>query len=80
MMDEWEEVSRRSEENVNGGSGLANLAYVLYTSGSTGKPKGVAIEHGSLANYVWWARHVYGEATGLDFALYSSIAFDLTVN
>jgi amino acid adenylation domain-containing protein/non-ribosomal peptide synthase protein (TIGR01720 family) len=56
-----------------------NLAYLIYTSGSTGKPKGVMVEHRGLVNYIWWANKVY--MTGQDevFALYSSLAFDLTV-
>ncbi|MBV9929140.1 MAG: amino acid adenylation domain-containing protein, partial [Acidobacteria bacterium] len=57
----------------------SSLAYVIYTSGSTGRPKGVQIEHAALVNYVWWARGAYLRGERLDFALYSSIAFDLTV-
>jgi amino acid adenylation domain-containing protein/non-ribosomal peptide synthase protein (TIGR01720 family) len=57
-----------------------NIAYVIYTSGSTGQPKGVAIAHESLASYVGWAADTYvrGERA-LTFALFSSMAFDLTV-
>jgi amino acid adenylation domain-containing protein len=51
-------------------------AYLIYTSGSTGIPKGVVIEHASLVNYICWAQSVYPTA---DCALYSSLAFDLTV-
>lgn len=56
-----------------------NLAYVIYTSGSTGKPKGVAVSHGALANYISWAKDVYLRGEELDFCLYSSLAFDLTI-
>ncbi|MCA1612825.1 MAG: amino acid adenylation domain-containing protein [Acidobacteria bacterium] len=56
-----------------------DLAYVIYTSGSTGVPKGVRIQHRSLVNYVWWAASVYLRGESLDCALYSSLAFDLTV-
>lgn len=56
-----------------------DLVYVIYTSGSTGKPKGVMIEHGGLVNYTWWARKVYVRSEEEAFALYSSLAFDLTV-
>lgn len=56
-----------------------NLAYVIYTSGSTGKPKGVKVQHQSLVNYIWWGKEVYLQGRALDCALYSSLAFDLTV-
>ncbi|MCP5150482.1 MAG: amino acid adenylation domain-containing protein [Chromatiales bacterium] len=58
------------------------LAYVMYTSGSTGRPKGVAISHRNLAHYLGWASEHYfagDEPPRGNFALYSSIAFDLTV-
>ncbi|HEX9349511.1 MAG TPA: amino acid adenylation domain-containing protein [Gemmatimonadales bacterium] len=56
-----------------------SLAYVIYTSGSTGTPKGVMIEHRSLVNYIWWAREQYSRDERLDWPLFSSLAFDLTV-
>ncbi|HEX3586840.1 MAG TPA: amino acid adenylation domain-containing protein, partial [Candidatus Angelobacter sp.] len=76
-----ESIAEQSRENPARINLLENLAYVLYTSGSTGKPKGVGIEHRSLMNYIWWARQAYEleGGRGLDFALYSSISFDLTV-
>ncbi len=57
----------------------SNLAYVIYTSGSTGNPKGVMIANRGLVNYIWWAQKVYLNGEQLDFPLYSSISFDLTV-
>ena len=56
-----------------------SLAYVIYTSGSTGQPKGAGISHRSLVNYISWAKDVYLRGDNLAFALYSSLAFDLTV-
>jgi amino acid adenylation domain-containing protein len=56
-----------------------NLAYVIYTSGSTGQPKGVRISHRSAVNYLCWARDTYLRGEALNSALYSSLAFDLTV-
>lgn len=61
------------------GVGPGDLAYILYTSGSTGTPKGVMVPHSALANYVLWASEHYSEGRPVDFALYSSIGFDLTV-
>jgi len=55
------------------------IAYVIYTSGSTGEPKGVAVSHRALVNYLWWAKDAYKIDDYAGWALYSSIAFDLTV-
>jgi tyrocidine synthetase-3 len=57
----------------------SNLAYIIYTSGSTGKPKGVLLEQRSAVNYIWWAAKSYVKGERLNFPLYTSISFDLTV-
>lgn len=57
----------------------ANGAYIIYTSGSTGEPKGVLVEHSSVVNYITWALRHYGNGRPVDFPLFSSLAFDLTV-
>jgi amino acid adenylation domain-containing protein len=56
-----------------------DVAYVIYTSGSTGQPKGTLLTHRGLTNYLWWAREQYTGGEPLDFALYSSLSFDLTI-
>ncbi|WP_133054559.1 amino acid adenylation domain-containing protein, partial [Niastella populi] len=57
-----------------------NLAYVIYTSGSTGRPKGVMVEHASLINYIKWAQSKYWNGSSpLNFGLFTSLSFDLTV-
>ena len=76
---DWEQISEKNRENIASPVSPQDLAYVIYTSGSTGTPKGIKIAHQSLVNYVWWAREVYLRGEPQDFALYSSLSFDLTV-
>ncbi|MEM7331932.1 MAG: amino acid adenylation domain-containing protein [Chloroflexota bacterium] len=57
----------------------SNLVYMIYTSGSTGKPKGTMLTHQGLVNYIWWAKRVYQDNSVMNWPLYSSLAFDLTV-
>jgi len=64
---------------IHHSSHSSHLAYVIYTSGSTGKPKGVMITHRSAVNYLWWAAQNYVKKESLNFPLYTSISFDLTV-
>ncbi|MDQ1354871.1 MAG: hypothetical protein QG657_5180, partial [Acidobacteriota bacterium] len=54
-------------------------AYVIYTSGTTGAPKGVPVSHRNLVNYICWAARTYVKDEPVNFPLYTSIAFDLTV-
>ncbi|MEK4355467.1 amino acid adenylation domain-containing protein, partial [Paenibacillus sp. FSL R5-0475] len=67
------------DTNLLSSNGVQDLAYIMYTSGSTGNPKGVMIPHKGLLNYLWWANKSYFKDEAYHCALYSSIAFDLTV-
>jgi amino acid adenylation domain-containing protein len=73
------EITAQPISNPRGGASSANVAYVIYTSGSTGEPKGVRIAHRSAINYLCWARDTYLKSGTLNSAVYSSLAFDLTV-
>ncbi len=67
-------------EQFAGPARTNNAAYVIYTSGSTGKPKGVVVRQDNLSNYLQWANDYYFDnSTGKNFALFTSIAFDLTL-
>lgn len=65
--------------NLSPVSGPRDLAYIIYTSGSTGQPKGVMVHHRGLVNYICWANKTYTDQEREVFALYSSVAFDLTI-
>ncbi|MDR7910213.1 non-ribosomal peptide synthetase, partial [Bacillus velezensis] len=73
------DFDRYSIENIDVNRNPLKYAYVIYTSGSTGKPKGTMITQKGLVNYIYWANKTYVKGDALDFALYSSISFDLTV-
>jgi amino acid adenylation domain-containing protein/non-ribosomal peptide synthase protein (TIGR01720 family) len=76
---DWKTIAEESTDDPGVDVNADTVAYVIYTSGSTGQPKGVQIRHSSLVNYVCWARDMYLDGESLDFSLYSSLAFDLTV-
>lgn len=76
---EDESIDQAGDTNLTHIATPDEIAYVIYTSGSTGQPKGVNISHRALVNYVWWAKDAYLQNENLGFALYSSLAFDLTV-
>ncbi len=65
--------------NLEKTAGPDDLAYIIYTSGTTGKPKGVMVEHRGLTNYLWWAAKHYVQGEKIDFPLYTSVSFDLTI-
>ncbi|QHS63370.1 non-ribosomal peptide synthetase [Chitinophaga agri] len=68
------------QDNPAHSFGVDQPAYVLYTSGSTGRPKGVVVSHQNVVNYLSWANSYYfGDRTDNAFAVFTSIAFDLTV-
>lgn len=54
-------------------------AYLSYTSGSTGKPKGVIINHKSVVHYVQRFIQYFSINSDDVFLLYSSIAFDASI-
>ncbi|MHC5747769.1 MAG: non-ribosomal peptide synthetase [Nostoc sp.] len=47
---DWTTIAQESDQNLNSGAIVENLAYLIYTSGSTGTPKGVLVTHQGLSN------------------------------
>lgn len=69
----------KAEQNPAGPTSLDATAYAIFTSGSTGKPKGVPVHHRGLSNYISWAGRQYTDGELRRFALFTSLAFDLTI-
>ena len=76
---DWSIIGSEPDENLPAGASPDNMAYIIYTSGSTGKPKGTVVRHHNLLNYISWAKDYYLKGEALDFPLFSSLSFDLTV-
>ena len=74
-----EETYRGNSTDLEKISDPSNLAYLIYTSGTTGKPKGTMVIHKSVVNYIDWAAKTYLKGENLNFPLYTSISFDMTV-
>jgi len=72
---DWPAIARESATAPISEATPDDLAYVIYTSDSTG----VEITHRSLVNYIWWAKEQYVRGETVAFALYSSLAVNLTV-
>ncbi len=72
---DWPAIARESATAPISEATPDDLAYVIYTSDSTG----VEISHRSLVNYIWWAKEQYVRGETVAFALYSSLAVNLTV-
>ncbi len=75
----WPAIETEPDDNPLTAATPDNLAYIIYTSGSTGTPKGAMVRHSNLFNYAWWAKNFYLQGQKLDFPLFTSLSFDLTV-
>ncbi|MDQ1592163.1 MAG: hypothetical protein QOG71_2790 [Pyrinomonadaceae bacterium] len=72
---QWDEIARRSTDNLHGLSQPENLAYISYTSGSTGRPKGVSVVHRAVVRLVKETNYVEFKA-GDSFLQLAPISFD----
>jgi amino acid adenylation domain-containing protein len=76
---DWATIDQESKTGLTADTNSRNLAYIIYTSGSTGQPKGVMIEHGSLVNYLIWAKKQYMHDGPHNFPFFTTISADLTI-
>jgi amino acid adenylation domain-containing protein/FkbH-like protein len=72
---DWQQISRRSRENLANRATADNLAYVMYTSGSTGQPKGVKVRHRGVTRLVLNTNYVQLDRTDR-LGQISNISFD----
>jgi surfactin family lipopeptide synthetase C len=73
--DDWDRISRSSDENPMSRAKSDGLAYVLYTSGSTGNPKGVMGLHRGAANRFNWMWKTYPFRAGEICCQKTSLSF-----
>ncbi|WP_113910739.1 MupA/Atu3671 family FMN-dependent luciferase-like monooxygenase [Roseovarius dicentrarchi] len=74
-----EDIPGTHDEDIDGGAGPDDLAYLIYTSGSTGTPKGVMVTHRNVANFsAGMDAHIDRAAGGVWLAV-TSLAFDISV-
>ncbi|QIE44580.1 LLM class flavin-dependent oxidoreductase [Pseudohalocynthiibacter aestuariivivens] len=74
-----EDTSGVQDEDVDGGAGPDDLAYLIYTSGSTGLPKGVMVEHRNVANFFTGMDAHITHSEGDTWLAVTSLAFDISV-
>ena len=77
--EEWQEIARESEANLESGVTAENLAYVIYTSGSTGRPKGVMITHRNVLRLFAASEQHFQFSSEDVWSLFHSYAFDFSV-
>jgi len=78
LLDRDARIAAASGEDVGGGAGPGDLAYMIYTSGSTGRPKGVMVEHRHVLNFFAGMDARIGTDPGVWLAV-TSLSFDISV-
>lgn len=52
--EQWPQIVKENDTNLNLVIDPLHLAYIIYTSGSTGSPKGVMVSHAAVCNHMLW--------------------------
>ena len=76
---DWEQIACEPENAPQVQTDERNLAYLIYTSGSTGQPKAVMVEHGQLANQLFWAASQLSLSTDDRVLQKASFSFDASI-
>lgn len=82
---DYEEIKEKSNKYIDKKEKIINeskendIIYQIYTSGTTGTPKGIEIDNKNLRNYILWAKECYKTDNDTRFALFTSMAVDLTI-
>ncbi len=73
---DWGIVAGEEGNDLEGGAGAEDMAYIIYTSGSTGKPKGVCCRHRSVLNVLTDFARRAPISAGDRCGLWASMSFD----
>jgi amino acid adenylation domain-containing protein/FkbM family methyltransferase len=76
--EDWQEIAREEEGNLDLEVPPDSLVYSVYTSGSTGRPKGVAMSHRAIANLLSFQRRDSEAAGALRTLQFASLSFDVS--
>ncbi|MCZ4351257.1 LLM class flavin-dependent oxidoreductase [Roseovarius aestuarii] len=74
-----DDISDTRADNIDGGAGPGDLAYLIYTSGSTGTPKGVMVTHSNVSNFFTGMDAYIDSSKGQVWMAVTSLAFDISV-
>jgi amino acid adenylation domain-containing protein len=76
---DWQDIARQSQDNLQSFTAPDNLVYVIYTSGSTGVPKGTLISHHNVLRLLYATQPSFHFSPKDVWTQFHSYAFDFSV-